>query len=213
MSMPETARFTGGSDAIQLAFVERVHTPIELMEYAIELHLNGLSLADTVIALERFGIERAKSTIHNWVQKADLQPESGRSPEKVALDETVVKVDGERFWLYAAVNPDDNQILHVRLYSTRNTAVTKIFLSELDEKHDIRDAEFFVDGAPWLQAGLFELGVHFRHETFGDRNPVERVFQEIKRRTEQFYNHFGNADPETVENWLLALAWAENSLN
>lgn len=211
--MAEIARFTGGGDAIQLAFVERVHTPIELMEYAIELHLNGPSLVDTVLSIERFGIERAKSTIHNWVQKSDLEPQSGRSPGKVALDETDIKVEGERFWSYGAVNPATNDILHVRLYPMRNIAITKMFLRELDEKHEIRDAEFFVDGAPWLQAGLFELGVHFQHETFGNRNPVERVFQEIKRRTNQFYNHFENTEPETVENWLLALAWAENCLN
>jgi transposase-like protein len=70
------------------------------------------------------------------------------SPDKVALDETVIKVEGERFWLYGAVNPETNQILHLRLFPTRNTTVTKLFLSDLDEKHDIRDAEFFVNGTP-----------------------------------------------------------------
>jgi transposase-like protein len=54
--------------------------------------------------------------------------------------------------------------------------------------------------------------MHFHHETHGNRNPVERVFQEIKRRTEQFYNNFPNADPETVEKWLNALSWAQNQL-
>jgi hypothetical protein len=33
---------------------------------------------------------------------------------------------------------------------------------------------------------LFELGMHFRHETFNEYNPVESVFQEIKRRITQF---------------------------
>jgi transposase-like protein len=90
-------------------------------------------------------------------------------------------------------------------------AITHIFLGELNEKNDVRNAEFLVNGAPSLHAGLHELGVHFRQETFGDRNPVERVFQEIERRTDQFYNHSAKADVETVENWLLALAWAENN--
>ncbi|MFB6198666.1 MAG: IS6 family transposase, partial [Halobacteriaceae archaeon] len=150
--------------------------------------------------------------VHNWVKKADLEPIDGRDPDKVALDETVVKVNGERFWLYAAVEPETNVILHIGLYSARTAVVTKMFLRELQEKHSINDAEFFVDGAPWLQAGLFELGMHFRHETHGDRNPVERVFQEIKRRTNQFYNTFSHANPETVENWLRALAFAWNQL-
>lgn len=96
---------------------------------------------------------------------------------------------------------DTTHFLHVGLYSTRTTVATKLFLQELQEKHAIDDAECFVDGAPWLHAGLFELGMHFQHETRGDRNPVERAFQEIKRRTDQFYNNFPNANPATVGSW------------
>jgi transposase-like protein len=146
------------------------------------------------------------------VQKADLEPAGGCAPEQIALDETVILVNGDRFWVYAAVDPATNQILHCRLFMTRNLALKKRFLRELDQKHNVDDAEFLVDGAPWLQAGLHELGMHFRHETFGERNPVERVFQEVKRRTEQFYNCFSHAQPETVESWLQALAWALNNL-
>jgi transposase-like protein len=87
----------------------------------------------------------------------------------------------------------------------------EFFLDELNQKHDVQDAVFLVDGAPWLHAALHRFDLQPRHETFGERNPIERVFQEIKRRTSQFYNHFGHANPETVENWLLALAWAENN--
>jgi transposase-like protein len=146
------------------------------------------------------------------VQKADLEPRGGRAPAQIALDETVVKVNGDRFWLIAAVDPDTNIILHVGLYPSRNTAITKVFLRELQDKHAINDAEFLVDGAPWLHAGLFELGMHFRHETHGDRNPVERVFQEIKRRTTQFYNTFSRAIPASAEEWLKAISWAWNQL-
>lgn len=211
--MHEFARLSGRSDGIQLAFVERVCTPMFFMKLGIHLHLAGLSLAKTVSILEFFGIYRCRSTVHYWVKKSDIEPRGGHQPEKIALDETVIKIDGEQHWLFAAVDPDSNDILHVGLYTTRTTVATKMFLNELQKKHDIEDAEFFVDGAPWLHAGLFELGVHFRHETHGDRNPVERVFQEIKRRTDQFYNNFPNADPETVESWLKAVAWEQNALN
>ncbi|MFW6385192.1 MAG: IS6 family transposase, partial [Halodesulfurarchaeum sp.] len=210
--MQEIARLNGLSDAIELDFVERVATPRNMMKLAIHLHLSGLSLSNTVSVLESFGINRARSTVHNWVQKADLEPEAGRDPDKIGLEETVVMVNGEHFWLYSAVDVETNKNLHLRLYSTRNTALTKMFLRELSEKHEVKDAEFFVDGVPWLQAGLHELGMHFRHETFGERNPVERVFQEIKRRTQQFYNTFSRSLPESAENWLKALAWTWNQL-
>ena len=212
MLMAEIARLTGPSNTIELNFVERVYTPTFAMRLAIHLHLVGLSLSNTVSILENFGVDRSRSAVHYWVQKADLEPRSGRCPDKIALDETIVKVDGESYWLFGAVDPETNVILHIGLYSTRTTVSTKWFLEELQEKHDIDDAEFYVDGAPWLHAGLHELGMHFRHVTHGDRNPVERVFQEIKRRTDQFYNNFPNADPETVDSWLKALAFAQNVL-
>jgi len=74
------------------------------MRLAINLHLRGLSLSNTVSILDNFGTNRAHSTVHNWVQKADLEPRGGgRNPEKIALDKTVVKIDGENHWLFAAV--------------------------------------------------------------------------------------------------------------
>jgi len=62
--------------------------------------------------------------------------------------ETVIQLDDQRYWLYAAVDPETNEFLHVKLYPTRTTALTEMFLSELREKHDIQDAVFLVDSAP-----------------------------------------------------------------
>ena len=142
--------------------------------------LGGLSLSETRLMLKSFGVERARSTIHNWVKKCDLKPAGNRQPDQVALDETVVKVNGEQFWLFGAVDPETGRILHIRLFPHRTIVTTKIFLDELAEKHAVDDAEFLVDKAPWLHAALIERGLAFRHETFGDRNTVERAFQEIK---------------------------------
>ena len=65
-----------------------------------------------------------------------------------------------------------------------------MFLRELTDKHIIDDAEFLVDGPSWLDAALFDLGMHFRHETFGERNPVEltskRLHIELARFPIQF---------------------------
>ncbi|AKH98006.1 IS240-type transposase [Halanaeroarchaeum sulfurireducens] len=80
--MPEISRLNGSNDAIELDFVERKATPKEMMELAIHLHLGGLSLSNTVHFLNIFGISRARSTVHNWSQKANLEPRGGRDPEK-----------------------------------------------------------------------------------------------------------------------------------
>jgi len=76
--MTEIDRLVGGSDRFELAFVERERTPESAMKLGIRLHLAGLSLSNTISVLETMGVERCRSTVHNWVQKADLQPTDGR---------------------------------------------------------------------------------------------------------------------------------------
>jgi len=101
--MPENTRLNGNIGQIELAFVEREATPQLLMKLSIQLYLAGLPLPNTILVIEMFGVERARSTVHNWVHKADVQPEFGRSPNHVAVDETVIRLNNEQYWLYAAV--------------------------------------------------------------------------------------------------------------
>ena len=101
--MLENGRLSGSIDQIELGFVEREATPAFLMKLSIQLHLSGLSLSNTVRFLEVFGVQRARSTVHNWVHKADLQPESGKNPDHVAVDETVIQLNDEQYWLYAVI--------------------------------------------------------------------------------------------------------------
>ncbi|MCD2201192.1 IS6 family transposase [Halobacterium sp. KA-4] len=190
--------------------MEREETPRELMKLGIHLHAAGLSLSDTVSILDTFGVKRARSTVHNCAQKAGLQPTDGKNPDHVAIDETVIGLNGQRYWLYAAVDPATNQYLHVRLFTTRTQALTEMFLRELREKHHVEEATFLVDGAPWLQAALHRHGLRFRHETHGKRNAAERIFKKLKRRTNQFSNHFRHAQPATVETWLQTTAFIQN---
>lgn len=210
--MAEIARLGGCSDCIELDFVEREATPEPLMKLGIRLHLAGLSLSNTISELERFGIDRARSTVHNWVQKAELQPEEGQQPDHIAVDETVIQIYDQRYWLYAAVDIDTNEFLHVKLGTAQNTGLSSLFFSELKQKHDVSDTVFLVDGAPWLQQALRRHGLTFRHETNGQRNTIERLYKEIKRRTNQFANHFRRVDPMTAETWLRAQAFCQNQL-
>ncbi len=146
--MPETSRLTEWSDFPELEFVEREATPESAMKLGIPLHLAGLSLADTVSVLRGLGVGHCRPTVHNWIQKASLQPAEGHNPDYVAVDETVIRVNDQNYWLFATVDPDSNRLLHVRLFPTKTSALTEMFLSELREKHLVDDAIFLVDGAP-----------------------------------------------------------------
>ena len=128
------------------------------MKLGIRLHLAGVSLLGTISILERLGVDRHRTTVHRWVQKADLQPTDGADPNHVAVDETVIQLNSEQYWLYAAVVSDTNRLLHVRLYPTRTNAISSMYLSELRENHQVDNAIFLVDGASWLQN--FETKAH-----------------------------------------------------
>jgi len=127
----------------------------------IQSHVAGLSLSNTVELLDCLGVQRSRKAIHDWAQKADLQPESGKSPNQIALDETVIRINDQQFWLYAAADPPSNELLYVRLFATTTTTLTEIFLRELRQKHDVETAAFLVDGAQPLQTALQRAGLRF----------------------------------------------------
>ncbi len=197
----------------RLGIMQRERTPRELMAFGIRLHPGGLSLSNTVRELEKYGVKRSRKAVHDWVHEADLAPKDGARPEQAALDETVIWIDGQQYWLYAAVNPATNRFLHVRLFSTRTTALTEIFLGELMPKHEVEDALFLVDSAAWLKAALHRRGLDWRYERHGNRNSVERVYREVKRRTSSFSNSFSHVDPATTDSWLQAFARWHNETN
>ncbi|EMA53454.1 IS240-type transposase (ISH102) [Halococcus salifodinae DSM 8989] len=207
------------------------------MKQSIQLHLAGLSLSNTVSILDVFGVSRARSTIHNWVHKAELQPESGKTPDHVAVDETVIRLDDERYWLYAVVDPESNELLetvirldderywlyavvdpesnellHTKLEPTRNTALAHGFFAELRQKHHVDDATFLIDGATPLHEACRRHGLDFRSERHGNRNSAGRVFCEVKRRTASFSNCFSHAGAATADEWLRSFAVAWNLL-
>ena len=160
--MLENTRLSSSIDQIELAFVEREATPQLLMKLGIQLHLAGLSLSNTVSILEIFGVGRARSTAHNWVHKAELQPETGRSLDHVAVDETMIQLNDEQYWLYAAVDPETNELLHITLEPTTNNVIAHAFFAEIREKHDVDDAVFLIDGSHSLKNACRRHSLDFR---------------------------------------------------
>jgi len=182
------------------------------MKLSIQLHLTGLSLSNTVSVLEIFGVKRAQSTVHNWVHKAELQPRSGQTPDHVAVDETVIRLNDEQYWLYAAVDPETNELLYARLEPMRNKVIAYAFFAELYEKHDVDSAVFLINGSHSLKDACRRHSLDFRYEKYGNRNSIERVFRELKRRTISFSNCFNNAEAETANDWLRSFAFTWNQL-
>ena len=95
--MAEFDRLNDGIAWIDLSFVERDRTPLWAIEVGIRCHLAGMSLREVSKFLEEYGIDRSHVAIHNWVQKADLQPLSTVSEDQLAVDEKMIRLHGQQF--------------------------------------------------------------------------------------------------------------------
>ena len=107
MPMAEFDRLSGSITWIDLSFVERERTPEWAIHVGIRCHLAGISLRYASRFLEKFGVKRSHVTIHEWVHKAELQPMSTVTADQLAVDEKMIRLHGQEFWLYAAADPHE----------------------------------------------------------------------------------------------------------
>jgi len=209
--MLDLERLSDAITWIDLLFVERRRTPEWAIQVGIRCHLAGMSLRDASQFLEELGAKRSHVAIHEWVHKADIQPLSTVTADQLAVDEKMIRLHGQEFWLYGAVDPQTNEILHVSLFPTATKQTTQWFLAELHRRYRLDDVVFLVDDADYLGPVLAEDGYRFRILAHGNRNAIERVFRGVERRTSSFANSFSHVELETAHEWLEAFAVYHNS--
>jgi transposase-like protein len=103
------------------------------MKFGFRLHLVELSFSDIILLPDILGFELFPITVHNWMQMADLQSLDGASPDKVAVDETVIQLNdcdsGYMHW-----SPRREPVTTLQTLSDKNKRRTEVFLSELPIK-------------------------------------------------------------------------------
>lgn len=79
-------------------------------------------------------VKRAKN--HRWIkkfkEKLPITTEKKRR-NLVAIDATVVKANEKRYYVYAAIDVKRNELILMRVYTTRNYLTTKSFVKEVLE--------------------------------------------------------------------------------
>ena len=68
----------------------------------------------------------------------------------IALDETVVKANKKRYYVFSAVDVERNELILMKVYPT----------------YCENKPKFIIDKAPWLKRALERLNLEFKHETF-----------------------------------------------
>ena len=74
------------------------------------------------------------------------------------------------------------------------------FLGEMHRRYTLDNVLFLVDNAGHLDPILVEDGYRFQEILYRNRNTIERIFYEIKRRTLLFSNGFRHVTPDTAES-------------
>ena len=98
-------------------------TPTPVRRFGVGLHTAGMSIRETVAILELLGVDRSHGAVWNWVHtlsEAQSDPPTA-TPSRVAVDEKQIEVDGEKKWLFAAIDTDSKLLLEIDVYSRRGT--------------------------------------------------------------------------------------------
>lgn len=88
------------------------------------------------------GAKRLQKAVSDWRQKEDLQPANDASLDHVTVNETMIRINGQQFRLYTAVDPEMNVFLYMRPLTTTMAVLAQQYLGDLHEKHDVSDAAF-----------------------------------------------------------------------
>jgi transposase-like protein len=194
-------------DSFSNLFRSHRNPPLEKL-YSVILFIAGLSLRDLSERLCLTGASR--ESVRIWVHRfSSLFRPSRRVRRLVAVDETVLKVNGQICYLWAAIDVDTNEIL--ALYASRGRGIPnaikflKMVLRSCDGKPIV-----VVDRGPWYRWALERLGITYFHETFGNRNKIERWFREMKERTKRFYNNVNSKNLKSIEDIAMAVAIVHN---
>ena len=99
---------------------------------------------------------------------------------RVAVDETVIRLDDEQYWLCATVGAGTNESLHTNSSRPERRGTSNGSFRYRREKRDVDDAVFLVDGVTPLKDACRRYGLEVGYETTGTRTGAKRIQNIVK---------------------------------
>lgn len=164
--------------------------PPEVIRYTVWLYFRfTLSLRDIEELLAQRGIEVSYETIRMWtitfgpLIASNLRSRKGQSSGRWHLDEMVVKISGQRMYLWRAVD-DEGEILDILVQKRRNAHAAYKLLRRLLKNQGIRPQSVTTDKLGSYRVAMRNLGISARHRTGGSfgNNRAENSHLPIRRR-------------------------------
>ncbi|MEO1607233.1 MAG: IS6 family transposase [Pseudomonadota bacterium] len=111
--------------------------PREIMAYAVwAYHRFAMSCADVEDLLAEHGITVSRETVRKWVNRFGrhfahcIKRDRPAAADKWHLDEVVIRINGEKLWLWRAVDANGD-VLDILVQPRRNAKAAKRFLQRL----------------------------------------------------------------------------------
>jgi putative transposase len=189
--------------------IKRIRTDPAIVAYGLYLYFNSRSYRFACKSLEAV-TKRTHVAIWKWVQKysllaADRFVIGKRRVKEIFVDETLVRINGQNYWLWLAYEPTLHVCLLFHLSRERTIFVCYQFFKEIRSKFG-RNKPIYTDGAYWYNDACKWL--RLKHIIYGVelKNIMERFIQHIKDRTECFDDNFPckirNCSRQHVNNWI-----------
>ena len=185
---------------------ERNRTSTFVVMYSLYLYFLGLSLRNTSKALIIFKDDkRSHVSVWNWIQRfGSLQIYKRKRVSAFIIDETVIQIGNQHFWLWFCIEPIHSSVLGIYISEERNMLVAEKFIRSLVEKYGRHPV--YTDGGTWYDEACNIIGLkHYLHSPF-QKSLMERVNQYFKDRTESFDDYYPCRQMECnlfhVYNWI-----------
>ena len=164
--------------------------PAGIIRQAVWLYFRfTLSFRDVEDLMAQRGIDLSYETIRMWTRKfgrlfaRNLRTSRPASSARWHLDEMVVRIGGERMYLWRAAD-DEGEVLDMLVQKRRNVAAALRLLRKLFKNQGIHPETIVTDGLASYPAAARELGCKDRHRAgrLRDNNRAKYSHLSIRRR-------------------------------
>ena len=117
----------------ELKIFERNKVPEEIKILGIAIYFQTSSFRRTARILSELH-KVSYNAVRRWIKKIEekLPIATEKKPRNlIAIDETVVKANKKKYYVYAAIDVERNELILMRVYTTKNLLTSKSFVKEV----------------------------------------------------------------------------------
>jgi transposase-like protein len=191
--------------------------PPAVIQHSVWLYLRfTLSYRDVEELLAQRGLDVSYESIRRWVLKFGptfarrLRRQRPRPSSRWHLDEMVVRIGGNRLYLWRAVD-DEGEILDILVQRRRNKAAARKLMRKLLKKHGFAPTVIVTDKLRSYSSAFRDIGLSARHEQgLRKNNRAENSHLPVRRRERKLQRF---KSPGSAQRFLSSHAAVYNTFN